>query len=407
MQNGDDDDSQSWLERWLKQDYSWRGLASKPSWTPDTGAKLQQFLRNTLHCGRTDDQLIADSVLIKCKKYGYFHPLFIPLEWTKKPKLVALDEPSLIEKQSAFWSALRASELRGSFSGTISGVHLPEKTEELLVNGTRASFAWTSFCGSLHGIPKRFDRSFYNCSFRNTVTLSEKVAEPSLPFVQFIDCELCADVSVSDLEGVREVRFVSCDIQGALDFSDICNPRIRIVGSYLRTFDSLGCEFQSEVDLFETAITRRFSLSRCAFEEPFSLVTVSLLKGIELLDCDFKARVTFSELSWPPPTQTTATAEGSKFYSTVSFSGDEPPPVQFFKNVEFGSSVAFSGIAEESLRTSFYAELAAPTNEDGERHAYPGHALALENGCRTLRKLAEDRGDIHQEHFWHRAEIIS
>ena len=61
-----------------------------------------------------------------------------------------------------------------------------------------------------------------------------------------------------------------------------------------------------------------------------------------------------------------------------------------------------SSVAEFALQKAFTDELNAPSQR-GEL----GYALAVENGCRTLRKLAEGRGDVHQEHFWHKSEIVA
>lgn len=395
----EESDHLPWLDRWLEQDFSWQGLANKPGW--GSQGNLQEFLRSYTRARKSDEQLAADSALVQCGERGLFHVLFIPPEWTRGPEVFPFTEDELVRAQASIWDGLRP-RLGDTFSGTLTGIHLSEGSGAALMSSTRASYAWTSFHGKVGGIPKLANRRFENCLFRATITLRGKINEARQPQISFSECEIESDVFLSGLEGVQEVYFDTCVIEGRLDFETTCAPRIRIHQCGISTFDSLGCIFQEEVDIFESEIGR-FSLARSIFEKPISLVLVGLEDSIELLDCDFKGRVTFSDVSWPPPRQLTVSGEGSKFYSTVSFGGSDPPPVQMFQNAEFASSVAFSTNSDKALKNAFFAELGA-SNPSGGKFV---HAIAVENGCRTLRKLAETRGDVHQEHFWHRAEIIA
>jgi hypothetical protein len=400
------EEAEFWLDRWIAEDFSWAGITNKPSW--DSGAQnLQEFLRSYTRTRRTDEQLISDGLLVGCGKYGLFHVIFVPPDWTGEGGVASLAQEDLISRQESAWSVIRSAKIRDMFAGTISGPHIPESVAPSLLS-TRASFAWTSFRGRLASIPTRHQRLFENCAFQGRITLAEKLNENRLPKVAFRKCEIDADVRLYGLEGVQELAFEESHISGNLDFRDVCDARIKIYNSSIATFDSFaGCEFRQDVEFFESVVEKRMSLSNCTFERPFSLVATQFDRAIELLDCDFKGRVTFAEVSWPTPKPMTASAGGCKFFATVSFNGDQPPPIQFFQNAEFESSVSFSPISNSRLLGAFYDELRASSNEDESAHDRSQHAQTVENGCRTLRKLAEDRGDVHQEHFWHRAEIIS
>jgi hypothetical protein len=159
------------------------------------------------------------------------------------------------------------------------------------------------------------------------------------------------------------------------------------------------------LEIFESTVGTRISLCGVEFCKSVSIISTELSKSIELLDCDFKGRVAFSEVSWPERQGATVTARGSKFFSTVSFGGHQAPPPAFFCDVEFASNVSFSGWSDRHLRACFFDELEVAVGEDVEWQS--DFVQSLEGGCRTLRKLAEVRGDVNQEHLWHRAEIIS
>jgi hypothetical protein len=280
-------------------------------------------------------------------------------------------------------------------------VHLSETAGQRLVTGTRASFAWTSFHGKVTGIPKRGARTFDHCLLTERITVAGKFSETVLPTVAFQHCRIIGNLIVGELSGVAQVAIEESSVSGRLAFEDQCSAAMRIHGSSVRTFDSLGCAFAGEIDIFESVVENRISLARCTFGAPFSIVATDLRIAVELLDCDFEQRVTFADVAWPAPTVATVSGEGSKFLATASFVGTEPPPVRLFHGAEFASSVTFSAIPDKQLRATFLAELNCAEAKD------TSHTLTVEDGCRTLRKLAESRGDVHQEFFWHRAEIVS
>ena len=395
----------TWLDKWIAEDFSWNGLLSKPSW--DSAApNLQELMRSYTRIPRSDEQLLSDGLLIDCGEYGLFHVIFVPPAWTMNGP-VALKLPDLVARQESAWSSLRSFKIKEMFSGLIAGPHLPTSVAPGLIGGTRASFSWTSFRGKLESIPCRQDRFFRNCIFHGPVKLAENIRESVPPRVSFAGCEIHSDMHIRDLETLREVLIADTYISGKLDFHGICGARVRIECCALSTFDSLGCNFTDEVSILESSIELRFSLTRCTFNRSFSVVATTLNRGIELLDCDFKDRVSLADVDWSEPAQLAVSAEGSKFLATVSFNGDQPPPIQLFQNVEFESSVSFSPISDARLRALFYDELKAPPVDESTPYDHSKHAQAVESGCRTLRKLAESRGDVHHEHFWHRAEIIA
>jgi hypothetical protein len=397
---------QAWFDGWLKKDYSWAGLLQKQSWTSGQGS-LQQFLRELTRLKRTDEQLKADGILLECGDYGLYHVLFIPPEWGREKDLIPLSEEELVSHQASIWEALRTSTLREHFAGTITGVHLTRESAQALMHSTRASFEWAAFHGRVDGIVKQFNRSFKSCIFLQEVVLAGHATENRKPAIKFFDCECVSDVTIRAVEGVKDIIFDTCSVHGHFEFENLCEARVRFEACTLSTLDADGCIFKEELIAFETVITDRLSFARCIFDNAFSLVSIDLKRAMEVLDCDFKGRVTLTEISWPAPGRFVASAEGSKFYSTVSLAGRYAPPVQLFHNAEFTSAVALPSISDRELRHAFYSELAAPGDPGENVDTSSSHEKAVEGGCRALQKLAEQRGDVHLEHFWHRAEIIA
>lgn len=396
-------DDSSWLQKWKTENFSWKRLAHRPPWQPEVGGTLQDYLRK-FEGDATDNELISNGILLRCGSAGLFHILFVPDEWAKSRKSLGCSPEELREKKVGYWAKLFSNGLRQeTFRGEVSGVHLPTQVAQQLVPNSRASFKWTSFDGDLTGFPKRPAREFENCQFKGAVTLVGYLQETPPPSLRFAECVFEADVAANDFSGVRDVAFQGCEFSGRLHVEGKCGSLLRLHNCVLFTFDSLGCVFSEDVEFLEVIVSRRFSLARCTFEKSFSLVSTELSRSFELLDCDFKARVTFVELGWPPHSHLNISAEGSKFHETVSFSAGSIPPTRFFQNAEFKSSVAFSSVRDSELKDAFLKELNAKPRDAVD----PNHALAMENGCRTLRKLAEARGDVHQEHFWHRSEIIA
>jgi hypothetical protein len=91
-------DFETWLEAWFHQDFSWDGLAKKPNWTGSSTTNLQDYLRSYTRVRRSDDELVRDSVLFDCGRYGCFHLLFIPPEWADELDVLPFGIEELFER---------------------------------------------------------------------------------------------------------------------------------------------------------------------------------------------------------------------------------------------------------------------------------------------------------------------
>lgn len=395
----------SWLNRWLEENYSWSGLTEKPSWGQEYGENLQEFLRKVGRDILSDEDLVDRGMLLSCGGFGLFHVLFIPQEWVDDPIILQISGNELLSRQEGIWKLFRERQIKDRFSGTISGVHLPSGASSELIRSTRASFSWVSFQNEVAGLTLENSRSFTSCRFNSKVNLTEPAESTRRVSLNFSSCLFQGDIKVNGLKDVYALDIFDCTILGRFDFSS-CGARVNIRDSEIWTFDSINGEFSEEVSIFQTKISGRVSLGMSVFNGQFSVISTDLCYAIELLDCDFRGRVSFSEVAWPPLGEASSCAEGSKFLSTVSFSGRSLPAAQFFHNAEFSSAVTLAAVSDKILKKQLYNELFSVELEESSE-VKTRYAARIEGGCRVLRKIYESVGDIHQEHLWHRAEIIA
>lgn len=376
----------TWYEGWLAQDFSWESLTSKPNLF-NNGHKNAQEAWRSLHNSKPDHELLGEGVLINCGQYGVYHFAFICPDWAEEIDGFPITREKLIEKQDAFWSSGHNNNIGNHFSGTISGAFLSEKAHNWLTSATGASFKWVSFCGTLRHLLKKTSRSFINCRFEGPIKCSGKlmVDGGTTPELKFSHCVITEDFCVVNLETAINFSFEFSDIRKSIRFASSTLAKTYITNCFIDKITMVNVLLEGELEI---------SYSQ-------------LFTSVHLIDCDFRSRAKFLEMEWPAAAFNIASAEGSSFTSTTTFRSESSPPIQFFEGALFQNGLSSTSFSEEHWRTAFRRELYA-VNEDGVTAGEKEqHFQTLESSCRNLRKIYERQGDVHAEHLWHRAEIIT
>jgi hypothetical protein len=403
-----------WLSDWERQDYSWEALDKIHG--PKSGVNLTDFWRRGLvvggHIGnfllRTDEQLLAEGLLVDCGERGLFHIAYLPKKWFDElpDEMVPSREYSELLDQA--WNEkfqphlpLPSAVWRGAFLNSQAATRLAQMQNVLFENCCFTA----DFAISVVDRELRFNK----CLFLGDIE-SQGFGYPAdeTRVLKFDACEFFADVSFTDGIFHADLILDQCHFYSLFSISD---------AKFGNTFLIASCEFMSRFSLIGSKISHRFSVLACNFSRDLELLQshfvgevsfneILLLGDIYVVACRFDDKVRFADINWPKLDSYAAQAHETLFAGNVAFSGEIPPPIQLFDDIRFDGAVSFPRASDKAWLTAFDGEMRAIRRGSFGRFA-PTEMQQLESGCRTLRNLASGAGNVHLEHQWHRCELIA
>jgi hypothetical protein len=400
--------STDWFNLWEAQDYSWDRLVDKSPPVKNEGGDLQYFWRALVSSRQpSDDQLVSDGILFPCADKGLFHFLFIPPKWANEIPNFPLNEQELIDKQNDYWLK-NANKFDTYFGGILEGVFLSQKAHERLISGSNAQFKFVDFYGEVRHLIRKTSRDFENCSFSSRVLINGKHPKSNSPVaLSFVKCIFHEDVKCEDLDCSHDLVFDSCFIRTKLELKQSSISSFKIHSSDLQRLNVIGTSINGTFQILNSVANSGFEMIDSIISGEFHLGESTISGFLHAIGCDFQSRARFVDMEWPSVGFLVATGNGSTFNSEVTFASNNPPPIQFFENIQIKSSINMSGFSEKQWRSAFKRELEWVPQEGEGHYSEIAHINSLESACRNLRKIEETSGNVHLEHIWHRAEIIA
>lgn len=397
-------DKNAWFADWAAQDWSWSGASEKDAWS--TVGDLASFLRQPHGSQLSDEDLIDLEILYPCGPFGLFHVLFIPEEWRRKFQL-PLTSRELVERKIQTWGAISNCHFRSGAAFNVSGIHVPKELCDALIERTDSSFYFCSFEGKARGLFSHGVREFKSCAFSEKIHLFAEFENKRNSRLFLTKCHFENKVQAGPISGPKFLKFESCNVPKGIEFFERVSADVAIDESEISLLDSAETNFAGSFKLFGTTVTKSFEFFRCDFEREFGIVNSAMDYALVLSRCDFSGRADFSDIFFASDVAVPHSLTGSMFEGIVTFDLTSPPPAHMFESTEFKGEVTFSGYSDGEAKASFREELRTIIDQDISPEAKDKEVKILEDGCRTLRKLAERRGDVHQEYLWHRSELIA
>jgi hypothetical protein len=395
-------EASSWLDKLVKQDFSWSNLTSFESLSGQNGESLQDFWRiGPTGLRLSDDQMKAAGELVEIEDVGLYHVVYASDEWFDEAT-----QRQISKLRKTLWNRID-SLFDAGYHGIIQGISSLTELAMIAKICPRASFKWCKFPNDIEQLSARSQRSFQNCFFSGNVSADCRVLDSEfLGTIEFEHCFFDGSVWISNGSDRYCFLFTNCN----------SNYPIRLDRANLRKIEFSNMQTMSSIEIVDTGIGTDFYLKesvissiefiRSEFKEKLIISEVRLKDRIGVIDCDIRNRSDIDITAWPEPSLQYASMSGTTFHSDVSISGDIPP-IQMFNNIRIEGKIYFEDMRIRDWQKKFELEVISlkPTHPEAVREDL--HFLATEGGCRVLRALAETEGNVHLEQLWHRNEIIA
>jgi hypothetical protein len=154
-------EASSWLDKLVKQDFSWSNLTSFESLSGQNGESLQDFWRiGPTGLRLSDDQMKAAGELVEIEDVGLYHVVYASDEWFDEAT-----QRQISKLRKTLWNRID-SLFDAGYHGIIQGISSLTELAMIAKICPRASFKWCKFPNDIEQLQSSRFRIFRNNRIR-------------------------------------------------------------------------------------------------------------------------------------------------------------------------------------------------------------------------------------------------